>query len=94
MGRLFVYSHSQGDALGYELVGLSALFNPERKRAHPFNPCYLCSKKTKAQASLSVLSVLSVFEKTKAQATILCFTKIKTLREASQPRYPESHYVS
>ena len=24
MGRLFVYSHSQGDALGYELVGLSA----------------------------------------------------------------------
>ena len=43
-GDCLSISYSQGDALGYELVGLTALFNHERKRAYPFNPCFLCSE--------------------------------------------------
>ena len=40
-----IHPHRQPSRTALSNVGLTALFNHERKRAYPFNLCNLCSKK-------------------------------------------------
>ena len=83
MGRLSVHSHSQGDALGYEIVGLSARFYHERKRDYPFNPCNLCSKKLKRKRAYPFNLCHLWSKKLSRKRAFLFFSLIPILRQPS-----------